>query len=205
MPAGLTSTIVVNEALQQIASQTQITSLADGSPSARYASVIYAPTVQLMLRELDPAFARFTVALAAPIGLVTPVPPWAYEYAYPSDCVRARQVRPPLPPTTGSLADSNDPVPVRANVAFDQPTNITTAGKVILTNQQNALLVYTTLTVTEVQWDAAFTDAVVRRLANPLAMALSGRPDFAKNILMESAQMAATCEVIDDQGFRRAI
>ena len=37
----------------------------------------------------------------------------------------------------------------------------------------------------------------------PLAMALSGRPDFAKEILMQAAQMAATAESIDDSGFRR--
>jgi hypothetical protein len=201
MPANLTAPIVVNSALQQIASQTQITALNDGSSAAKAATIIYAPTVQLMLRELDPAFARFTAALSVAVN-PSQVVPWTYEYAYPADCVRVRQIRPPASPTAGFLADPNDPVPIQGNVAFDLISSVNT--KVILTNQQNALLVYTTLTVTEAQWDAAFTDALVRRLANPLAMALSGRPDFAKTILEESAQMAATCEVIDDYGFRRA-
>jgi hypothetical protein len=201
MPTGLTSTIVTNSALQQIASQTRIASLTDGSPAANYANVIYAPTVQLMLRELDPDFARFTAPLVAS-GAITPVPPWGFEYAYPSDMIRLRQVQPPSA-GTGALADPFDPHPVRANVAFDLIGGVAT--KVILTNLPNALAVYTTSQVTEAQWDSVFSDAVVRRLANPLAMALSGRPDFAEKILMQSAQMAQTCEMVDEGGFRRGM
>lgn len=193
MPVGLTSAGVANAALEQIASQTRITSLTDGSPTAAQINVVYAPTVQLMLRELDPDFARFTAQLLL-AGATSPVPPWAFEYAYPASCVRLRQIRP------GSLADPNDPVPVRANVAFDIIANV--PMKVILTNQVAALAVYTSSTVTEAIWDSVFTDAVVRRLANPLAMALSGRPDFAKTILEQSAMMAQTAELLDDSGFR---
>lgn len=195
MPTGLSVQQVVNSALEQIASQAQITSLTDNSPAANAAQVVYGPTVNLLLRELDPDFARFTAALVAS-GAATPVPPWAYEYLYPSDALRLRQVR----PAVGSY-DPSDPQPVRANVAFDLIATVPT--KVILTNQVSALAVYTTSQVTEAQWDSVFTDAVIRRLANPLAMALSGRPDFAKEILQQSAQMAQTAEAVDDSGFRR--
>lgn len=198
MPAGLTSTIVVNEALQQVATQTQITSLTDGSPAAKAANVIYVPTVQLMLRELDPDFARFTAALAIAVSPPSQ-PPWAFEYVYPLTCVRLRQVR----PSAAGIVDPYDPQPVRANVAFDVIAGVAT--RVILTNQASALAVYTTSTVTEAQWDSAFTDTVVRRLANPLAMALSGRPDFAEKILQQSAMMAQTAEDIDEGGFRRGM
>ena len=83
----LTSTTVVNMALELIGTQTQITSLTDGSAEANAASVVYAPVVQLMLRELDPDFARRTAALALS-GAAVPVIPWAYDYTYPADCVR---------------------------------------------------------------------------------------------------------------------
>lgn len=201
MPVGQTAVTAVNAALEQIASQKFITSLTDGSAAARAASVVYAPTVQLMLREMDPDFSRTTAALvlsAAP----SPMIPWAFEYLYPADMVRLRQVRPPGS-GAGSLADPNDPYPVKANVAFD--TIAGTVTKVILSNQVNALAVYTSSNVTEAQWDAAFFDTVVRRLANPLAMALSGRPDFAKTILEQSAQMAQTAEMVDEGGFRRGV
>lgn len=189
MPTGLTSAIVVNEALQQIAAQTTITALNDGSSAANYASVIYAPTVEVLLRELDPDFARVSAALGL-ISAPAAVLPWGYEYTYPATAIRLRQVQPPT-------YDPFDPQPVRANVGFDG------GQKVILTNQANAIGVYTSSAITEVQWDAAFADAVVRRLANPLAMALSGRPDFARTILEQSMQMAETAEAVDDSGFRR--
>ena len=191
----VTQVQVVNAALEQIAAQTQITNITDGTPAANAASVVYAPTVQLMLRELDPDFARFTATLTLS-SAVAPVPPWAYEYLYPSDCVRLRQVA----PAPGTY-DPNDPRPVLANVAFDIISSVNT--KVILTNTVNALAIYTSSSVTEAQWDAVFTDAVIRRLANPLAMALSGRPDFAEKILQQSAMMASTAEAVDDSGFRR--
>lgn len=187
----VTSVDVVNAALEQIAAQTKITSLGDGSPAANAANVIYAPTVQLMLRELDPDFAR-TTATGANAGGTIP-PPWTQEYTYPTDCLRLRQVRPPAA-GSGSLADPNDPRPILYNVAVD--TGL--ASKVILSNQTNALLVYTTSSVTEAQWDTMFYDAVVRRLANPLAMALSGRPDFAEKLLQQAEMVAAQADQVDD-------
>lgn len=199
MPTGMTAVTVVNSALQQIATQFRITSLADGSAEANAASVVYAPTVDLMLRELDPDFARITSPLTLSAA-VAPIPPWAFEYVYPTDMLRLRQVRPPGV-GTGSLSDPNDPQPIRANVAVDVIAAVPT--KVILTNQVNALAVYTTSGVSEAIWDSVFFDAVVRRLANPLAMALSGRPDFAREILQQSAAMVQTAEAVDDSGFRR--
>ena len=198
MPAGLNAVAVVNATLQQIDAQTQISAIDNTTAAGSAAGVIYAPTVQLMLRELDPDFARLTAALTTAVAPPN-WPPWAFEMLYPADCVRLRQVRPPGA-GVGSLADPNDPQPIRANVAFDIILGVNT--KVILTNQANALAVYTSSSVTEAQWDAVFEDAVVRRLANPLAMALSGRPDFARTILEQSAMMAQTAEAVDDSGFR---
>lgn len=197
MAGPFSSAQVVNTALELIDAQSFITSLTDGSGIAKAANIIYQPVVQLMMREIEPEFSRFTAPLVAAIA-PSQVPPWTYEYAYPSDCVRLRQVR----PAAGSY-DVNNPQPVRANVAFDIIGNPLVNTKVILTNQVNALAVYTSYTVPEALWDAVFAEAVARRLSNPLAMALSGRPDFAKEILEESARVAATAEAVDDSGFRR--
>lgn len=192
MPTGATTITVVNTALEMIATQSRITSLTDGSPEANAAQVIYAPTVNIMLRELDPDFARFTATLVTAAG--TPPYPWQYQFAYPSDCIRLRQVRP-------VNYDVFDPQPIRANVAVATVSSVLT--KIIYTNQVSALAVYTSSAATEAQWDAVFEDAVARRLANPLAMALAGRPDFARELLDESSRVAATAEMVDDSGFRR--
>lgn len=199
MPTGATSVSVVNEALSLVATQNQITSLTDGTAESNAAQIAYQPTVEFLLRVMDPDFARFT----APLTLSTapaPVVPWAFEYLWPDDCLRLRQVRPPGS-GTGSLVDLNDPQPVRANVAYDTIGGVGT--KVILTNQANALAVYTSSASTEVMWDSAFMDAVVRRLGNYLAMALSGRPDFARELLEEAGKTAAMADAVDDSGFRK--
>jgi hypothetical protein len=197
MPTGSTSVSVVNEALQRVATQVQITALTDTTTAAKAASVVYQPIVGLLLRVLDPDFARTTIQLQA-AGVVNPVAPWGYEYLYPATCLRLRQVRPAI-----GAYDPNDPQPVRANVAVD--TIGGTLTKVILTNQANALAVCTTSAVSEALWDEAFMEAVVQRLGNPLAMALSGRPDFARELLDEAGRSADLADAVDEGGFRRVM
>ena len=114
--------------------------------------------------------------------------------------MRIRTIRPPTS-GTGAQSDANNPMPVRWAVSYDVVS--AAPSKVILTNQAAALAVYTTSSVTESQWDSAFGDAVVRRLASALAMGLAGRPDFANTILDQAARMAATGENIDESRFRR--
>lgn len=188
-----TSADIVNRALELIGDQARVSGANpafDGSTPGNAAGVLYTPTVQLVLRETDPAFARKTASLAVAPG-VTPIVPWSREYLYPADCLRLRQVRP-------NAADTslNDPLPVRAAVAFD-----TVAGspvRVILTNQADALAVYTSSAPTEDQWDAVFAETVARRLANPLALALAGRPDLARELLEESERYTQGVESLDD-------
>lgn len=192
---ALDSAAIVNIALELIASQSKITTLNDGSDPANAALIVYAPTVQLMLRELDPDFARKSAQLTLSAA-GSPIPPWAYEYLYPADCVRLRTVFP-----AAGTYDINDPAPIKSNVYFDMISG--TPTKVIGTNVVNAHAIYTTSLVTEAMWDSAFVDTVARRLANPLAMALSGRPDFAREILEESARMASTAEMVDESSVRR--
>ena len=168
------SVAVVNMALQQIASQSQIIALTDTTPEGIAASLLYAQCVQLCLREMSPEFARKQAALVLN-GLAAPAP-WAFDYTYPSDCVGIRQVMP-------ASSNANDPQPVRW---FVHPVIVMGSSvNAIATNQIGALLVYTTNAVVEPQWDNIFTESVVRMLASELAMPIGGRPDFAKQKLTE--------------------
>jgi hypothetical protein len=186
-----TQVSIVNQSLEWVGDQVQITAFDDGSAAAQAASVLYTPTVQMLLRDLDPAFALRTIVLAPQTGITAPIPPWAFEYVYPADCLRIRSLR----PKPGTY-DPNNPYSIRFQVAFDVAS--AQPAKVIGTNEPNALVVYTTSSVTENQWDAAFTDALVRRLAGPLAMALAGRPDFARELLDEAARSAAVADAVDE-------
>jgi hypothetical protein len=193
----VTSVSIVNQALELVASQVQITALNDGTPAANAASVIYTPTVNLMLRVMEPDFARKTILLTA-ASVVSPIDPWGFEYLYPSDCLRVLQLK----PQAGGY-DPNDPKIVRSMVALDTISAVLT--KVICSDQTAAQAIYITSSVTEDQWDFAFMNAVVRRLANPLAMALSGRPDFAKEVLEESSRAAAFADGADESVIRSPV
>ena len=70
--------------------------------------------------------------------------------------------------------------------------------KVIFSNQTQALAVYTSSDLTENDWDAMFTMAVVRQLANPFAMALEGRPDYARELLAQALQYEQMAELDDE-------
>ena len=188
----MSSIDVVNEALELIADQAQITGFppTDTSPAAVAAQVIYAPVVQMMLRRLDPEFARTHASLAAQANTtLLAVAAWSFEYAYPATCLRLRQIA----PVQGSY-DVNDPQPVRGEVAWD-PLTAGGPAKVILTNQASAIAVFTTSAADETMWDANFREAVVRRLGSVLAMAVAGRPDFARELLEESAAEAQRAEL----------
>lgn len=185
---------ICNQALELIGDQATVAAFNDGTPQGNAAGVLFQPAVELVMRQVDPSFARRTAALALSAA-VTLVIPWAYEYLYPADCLRLRQVRSPASPTSG-FQDPSDPQPIRSALGVDVIATVTT--KVILTNQQNAVAVYTSSIPTVAEWDSAFTQAVVRRLANPFAMALAGRPDFARELLAEAEQYAQLAELEDE-------
>jgi hypothetical protein len=178
-----TSIDLVNRALEQIGAQTQIAALNDGTAAGNAAGVIYNEIVQMVLRALNPDFSRTTITLIKTPNIVIP-PPYAFEYFYPADCLRIREVRPAV-----GAYDQLDPQPVRKAVATDKQV------KVILTHLAAAQLVYTTSSVTE---NALTSETIVRHLAHPLSMAVSGRPDFAKAMLEEAMQVAAMAEQHDD-------
>jgi hypothetical protein len=185
----LSAADIVNRALELIGNQDQVTGVNptfDGSTAGNAAGVLYTPAVQLLLRQVNPDFARTRVTLA-PVAITIPTS-WAYAYTYPATCLRMRQVA----PAPGSY-DRNAATPVRAEIDVDPG-----AGKVILTNQEAAIAVITTSAVTEAQFDTIFSETVARQLANPFAMALAGRPDFARELLAEAEQFASISAENDD-------
>lgn len=185
---GTTQLAICNTALELIKSQDLITggsypNFVGTPPVVSAANVLYGPVRDLLVREINPEFSRITIA-GVSTEVVPPVAPWSYEYIYPVDGLRIRQVRPPLS-GPGALADPNDPLPVRAAIAYDSRAPLTNQ-KVVLTNQQNALIVYSSNLPPESYWDADFAEAMARRLGNYFAMALAGRPDFARELLQEA-------------------
>lgn len=169
---------LVNRSLVEIASRQPITSLNDTIQGV-YASTIYQAAVNMLSRQEDWEFSRTEVALNVVSG--TPALGWGFQYGYPSDCAKVRQVVP-------HTWDANDPHPVRWDVGnrLGSPTQ-----KVIWTGEVAASLVYTSINVVPDQMDAGFQEQLVRYMASILAMPIGGRPDFAQKLLEQAGGIGA--------------
>jgi hypothetical protein len=145
----------------------------------------------------------------------TPPPPWAYEYRYPADCLRPLYIIPQfmtgfasgVPITTavtgGQLSFWNGP-PVRFLVTLDQldpssglPSATGTDAKVILTNQENAILAYNKRVTDPNVMDSQFTAAWAAALAGRLVFQLMGDKALANMKLQEANSLIMAARATD--------
>jgi len=153
-----TQTDMVNRALQTFGSRTTVTAAelaANGSNEAIQANIIYDAFRRRLLR-MAPWNCAFNIAALNYITSAQgtpentspgtnlwqrgqPAPPWAYEYQYPIDCLRACYVTPQMatgfsggiPITTaitGGAPSFWQGPPVKYNVAIDQFFGVTSAA-----------------------------------------------------------------------------
>lgn len=199
-------TDIYNLALAHVGTRSTIALPTEDSNEARACRRFYAQARDETLTAAWWTFARRTAVLtllkAAPgtpefTGVVSnvwnnsyPPPPWLYSYAYPSDCVRARYIIPvntgvyPSTPIfsvsleTGSLVNG---APVRFNTGQDLD-DTGNQIRVILTNQPQALLVYTAQTNDPNMWGADYVMALSLTLAAYLVPSLSGDKKLQANL-----------------------
>lgn len=181
---------VANLALMEGGSRVSISSFNQGTPQSNAAAQFYTPKTQALLRAAHWNFARRQVTLtllkATVInGLVSadpPPQPFAFEYAWPPNCLKARFVMPtmttaavgtPLTTAPSTLTPYRTP---RTGIPFVEGTDVDAQGnpiRVILTNLNNAILVYTAdLSETPDIWDPLFLSAETAVLAAYFTMAL---------------------------------
>lgn len=185
-----TSNDIANEAIQLMGgNQSAVTGLApnfDNSTTGKALQKLYAPTVAAVARQSEWGFARQIVTLVL-TGNAAPFP-WAYEYAYPTNCVQVWQLSP------AALSDTNNPLPVNSAVG-----NATVSGaqaKVIWTNLASAYAVINANPL-ESTWDALFRQAVIRLLASALSLAIGGKPDLAQSMLESGGAFETLAESRD--------
>lgn len=201
MPA--TEVSICNRALQASNTRSQIASLTESSVEARNCNLIYADTRDEVLQMAYWNFAQKTAYLSllksAPgtpsnpastanqWSTAYPSPPWLYEYAYPIDCIQMSRVVQQIqnyyvgtPYTTGGT--STYPYAVGPGSPFKVMTDADAQGQqqnVILTNQYQAIGVYTMRITNPALFGAQFVEALVQALAAKLVLALSGQVALA--------------------------
>jgi len=210
---------IANRALSAIGTRSQIATLDEDSNEARNCKLLFDPLRDEVLRMApwNCAFnyANLSLICSAPgtpenptAGAQTwdkgiPPPPWSYEYAYPSDCLRCVFVVPQfttgftsgVPITTavtgGAPAFWNGP-PVRFKVVVDQigvsgkPAKDGVDQRVIVTNQEQAILAYIKRVTNPDVWDDQFQQALVAALASRLVISLTGDKGLAQLQLSEA-------------------
>lgn len=200
---------IVNQALSEIGQQVQIASFNDNTAASRAASLLYTQKIQMLSRAAPWDKFRAQLALtqlkATVINGVTtgnpPPTPWNFEYAYPSDCIKARFLQPTPTPIPGgvplttapnaalSTSSLNTRIPFVVGTDFDAGNN---PISVILTNLCQAQLVYNRdLSQVPDLWDPLFTSAAVALLGAYLINAL------ARNKAQMDDQIALAKNIID--------
>lgn len=94
---------------------------------------------------------------------------WGYVYALPDDCLAARSIY------TGTRSPS-----ARQRIPFSMEMGAT--GRVLLTDMEDAELVYTARVTTVALFPTSFADAVAWRLAVDLVLAIPVKPQLAPMI-----------------------
>jgi hypothetical protein len=155
MSVGDTTITIANKALAAMGTRTNIASLAEQSNEAIQINLIFTSIRDALLRmapwncafnflplsliTATPGTPENTSVAAVQWNKTMPAPPWAYEYAYPSDCLRACYVVPQfqtgfasgIPITTaitGGAPSFWQGPPARFRIATDQPITILTAA-----------------------------------------------------------------------------
>ena len=183
---------VVNLGLRRIGFVGRVGSLYDGSAAAKIALDTYGQTRDALLSDGNWEFAERNVLgaiyKAAPVGgyvppntwtSAYPALPWRYSYVYPDDCLKVRAVK-----TAPAFIQNADPKTQRYSVDNDGGI------RVILSNVQNAVIVYTGQVTNPSTFDVEFIEALAAAIGRRLAPALVG---------VEGAKLAMNDEMYEKQ------
>lgn len=155
---------IANVALLRIGQLQTIADLDEDTPQAMAVKAIFNHTRDAVLEAFAWPFATFRAQLAV-IASVEDDPDdvnlrtgWAFTYALPNECIAPRY----LYPGTNNPGEGQEiPFVIEGDL---------TRGRVLLTDLDEAELVYTRLVTTPQRWSPMFRDALAMRLAAELAM-----------------------------------
>jgi len=208
---------VANRALSEVGARTLIASFDEASTAAANVKLWYDKLRQMLLRGAHWGFARETLALTQIGSLAegTSQYPWRYMYAYPADCIKLRYLlcQPPVntgvgvPQVGDSLFTNSWAMPSRANrfLVGNQQVSTTTGGitsstgrvRVVLTNIQNAIAVYTRDENDPDLFDPLFENAFIAALASKLVTPLTGNAAMKTSYIQAANDALIQARVAD--------
>lgn len=154
-----------NLALSRIGIGQGITSLEDSTREAQACALHYAHLRDSLLAMCDWPFARKRAALA--LLSETERSGWDYAYSLPLDCLVPRRV------WSGEIAQRR--LRPDQRVPFGLEADDSGSGRILLTDEQGAKLLYTARVEDPLLFHPLFTEALVWWLAAELALALKAK------------------------------
>ena len=209
---------IINRALLQSGSRSQISALNEGSTESDVANTLYIPTFEALARSAHWNCLRGQVVLTLlaaaagtpenPDGTTLPLPPapWLYSYAVPSDSLRIRFLLPTFNNAVGivpELSASNNilspyingiQIPFIVSYGTDNQGN---PIQLILTNQTQAQAVYTVNQPNPVIWDSQLQQAMVASLTVYFIQSLNMNIPLMQNAIKSANEMIAAARISD--------
>ena len=175
-----TSVQICNRALSRSGGG-RISALTDASREAQECNLHYEDTRDAVLRDFDWGFARKRATLAL---LTDTYDGWDYAYALPSDYIIARKLYDSTGANSGTIYDLDEfRYRVDDQVKYEIASNDAGSRPILLTDMEDAILIYTAKITDVNAFDTMFSDALAWRLASELAMSLRGKPDMQMALL----------------------
>lgn len=147
---------ICNLALSHIGASATISSLTEKSEEAFHCNLLYSDARDALLRAHPWGFATRHIALS---DVGSPPGNWSYRYSYPNDALYAREI----------LQEDTSGDPIQFEVALSDAYN----SRVILTDQEEATLIYTYKVTNTLAFDPLFVSALSWRIAADIAMPLT--------------------------------
>ena len=173
---------ICNMALSRVGSY-RISSIDDASVEGRSCKLHYEQARDSVLRDHDWGFARKRLPLST---LAEEYDGWEFAYLYPPDCVNVRKIYDGNGSSTGTSydIDKNRYVPI-GKVQYEIATNSGKNQKIILSDKEDALLIYTARVTDANMFDSIFVQALSWRLAAELAIPLRGKIEFQDSFIQK--------------------
>jgi len=147
---------ICNMALGYVGVSHEISSLTEASTEAEQCNRFYTQTRDATLRDFPWPFAQKTVSLA--LVAEDPDIDWSYSYRYPPDCLKALRF------ITGTRVQT-------VRTPWELSSDV--SGRLILTNQGDAVLKYISRITDPEMFDPSFVEALAWRMGSKLAIPLS--------------------------------
>ncbi len=171
---------ICNLALSHIGSSDRIASLTEQTEPARLCNIMYEISREFVLQDFDWAFAERNELLA-----LLDLTPTGYEYAYqyPSGCIQAKEIF--------------QAVEGAAPIDFAVVTQESMLSKMVLTNEENARLVYTGDIKNTTMFTPAFVMAFSYQLASNIAIPITKKSSIKNAMLSYYSAYYDRAQVLD--------